>query len=274
MTRTRIAAAVLAIAPLTLAAQGPVRVASLKVSEPALVAELDMDKLKGQPFRLAWSPDGSQFYVQTLEGTFADANAGKPTAKLRHYLFPATPGASKKDLNAPPDWFAAYWTAKYGQTAPGAPSLAIDVKSEQRRQTTTSAPVGGDLARGGGDAAAGTGAGGGTSAGDVAAAAVNRQMQTVNFLVYKGQRIGEFVNTVFVPGLTYGWGPSGTNAIAFATPKDGEIVIMDDQANKLKVDGTKDAVLPAWSPDGTRLAWLEKDGKKKFKLFVSTVSRT
>jgi len=274
MSGTRIAAAVLALTPVALLAQGPLRVASLKVSEPALVVELDMDKLKGQPFRLAWSPDGSQLYVQTLEGSFADANAGKPTAKLRHYLFPSTPGGSKKDLQGPPDWLAAYWTAKYGQHAPGAPSLAIDVKSEQRRQTTTSAPVGGDLARGGGDAAAGTGAGGGTSAGDVAAAAVNRQMQTVNFLVYKGQRIGEFVNTVFVPGLTYGWGPSGTNAIAFATPKDGEIVIMDDQANKLKVDGTKDAVLPAWSPDGTRLAWLEKDGKKKFKLFVSTVSRT
>lgn len=272
MTTVRFAAAVLAFAPLALAAQGPVRVAALKVSEPALVAELDMDKLKGQPFRLAWSPDGSQFYVQTLEGSFADANAGKPTAKLRHYLFASTPGASKKDVNGPPDWFAAYWTAKYGQTAPGAPSLAIDVKSEVRQQTATSAPVGGDLARGGGDPASGTGAGAGTSAGDVAAAAINRQTQTVNFLVYKGQRIGEFVNSVFVPGLTYGWGPSGTNVIAFAQPKGGKIVIMDDQAQMLEIAGTKDGLLPAWSPDGKRLAWLEKDGRKKYKLLVATVS--
>ena len=185
MTRIRIATALLAVAPLALAAQGPIRVSSLQVSEPAQIAELDMDKLKGQPFRLAWSPDGSQLYVQTLEGSFADANTGKPSAKLRHYLFAASAGASKKDLSAPPDWFAAYWTAKYGQTAPGAPALAIDVKSERRQQTTTSAPMGGDMARGGGDAAAGTGSGGGTSAGDVAAAAANRQAQTVNVMMYK-----------------------------------------------------------------------------------------
>lgn len=269
MTRIRIATALLAVAPLALAAQGPIRVANLQVSEPAQIAELDMDKLKGQPFRLAWSPDGSQLYVQTLEGSFADANAGKPSAKLRHYLFPSTPGGSKKDLNAPPDWFAAYWTAKYGQTAPGAPSLAIEVKGEQRKVSATSAPAGGEMAKGGvvpGDL--------GTSAGDVGSAAFASQTQRVNVMLYKGQRIGEFVNSVIVPGLTYGWGPSGTNVIAFAEPKDGKIVIMDDQAKTLEVDGTKDAILPAWSPDGTRLVWLQKDGKKKYKLFVSSIART
>jgi hypothetical protein len=262
----------LVAAPVMLIAQGPLRVTDLKISEPTRIVELDMDKLKGQPFRLAWSPDGSQFYVQTLEGSFADANAGKPSAKLRHYLFPSAPGGSKKDLQGPPDWFAAYWTAKYGQHAPGAPSLAIDVKSERRQQTTTSAPMGGDMAKGGGGAAGGTSAGSGTSAGDVAAAAVNRQTQTVNVMIFKGQRIGEFVNSVIVPGLTYGWGPSGTNVIAFANPKSGKVVIMDDQAKTLDVDGTKDAILPAWSPDGAWLAWLQKDGKKKFQLLVASVS--
>jgi hypothetical protein len=272
MKGIHIGTALLSLAPVALAAQGPVRVANLQVSEPAIIAELDMDKLKGQPFRLAWSPDGSQLYVQTLEGSFADANAGKPTARLRHYLFASTGGASKKDLQGPPDWFAAYWTAKYGQHAPGAPALSIDVKSEQRRQTTTSAPMGGDMARGGGDAGAGTSAGGGTSAGDVAAAAVNSQTQTVNVMLYKGQRIGEFVNSVIVPGFTYGWGPSGTNVMAFAAPKGGKVVILDDQGKMLEVDGTKDAILPAWSPNGTRLVWLEKDGKKKYRLYLATVA--
>ncbi len=264
MKDIRVATALLAVAPLALAAQGPIRVGNLQVSEPAQIAELDMDKLKGQPFRLAWSPDGSQLYVQTLEGSFADANAGKPTAKLRHYLFTSTPGASKKDLQGPPDWFAAYWNGKNGQHPVDAPGLRIEPKTEQRRAQATAAPSGGDLAKGG----------------EQGASVSNIQSSTgsvsvpVTTLVYKGEKIGEFVNSPMVPGLTYGWGPSGTNVIAFAEPKDGEILIMDDQAKKLKVDGTKDGILPAWSPDGTRLAWLQKDGKKKFKLLVSTVSRS
>lgn len=262
-------AALLLLVPVTVLAQGPLRVDALRIAEPTLVAELDMGKLKGEPFKMAWSPDGSQLYVQTLEGSYADANAGKPSAKLRHYVFASTAGASKKDVNGPPDWFAAYWTEKYGQHAPGAPALSIQLKSEQRKQTATSAPMGGDLARGGAD----PGGIAGTSAGDVAAANYASQSQTVHMMVYKGEPIGEFVNTAIVPGLTYGWGPRGTNAIAFATPKGGEIVIMDDQAKKLKVDGSKDAVLPAWSPDGSRLAWLQRDGKKKYKLLVAAVTR-
>jgi hypothetical protein len=273
MTAHRIAAVLVALVPVALLAQGPLRVDALTVADPALVAELDMGKLKGEPFKMAWSPDGSQLYVQTLEGSYADANAGKPNAKLRHYLFASSAGASKKDVNGPPDWFASYWTEKYGQHAPGAPALAIQLKSEQRRQSTTAAPMGGDLARGGGDAGSGTGAGAGTSAGDVAAANYASQTQTVHMMLYKGETIGEFVNSAIVPGLTYGWGPSGTNAIAFAKPKGGKVVIMDDQGKKLEIDKSDDAVLPAWSPDGTRLAWLQKDGKKKYKLLVAAVTK-
>ena len=62
---------------------------ALVISNPTPVAELDMGKLKGEPSRLAWSPDGSQLYLQTLEGGF-----GRPNAKLRHYVFSAATGAT------------------------------------------------------------------------------------------------------------------------------------------------------------------------------------
>jgi hypothetical protein len=129
--------------------------------------------------------------------------------------------------------------------------------------------MGGELAKGG------VGGTTGSSAGDVGAAAYNMQAVPVITLAYRGETIGEFVNTVMVPGLTYGWGPKGTNVLAFAAPaSSGKVVVIDDQGGKITIAGSKDAVLPAWSPDGARLAWLQKDGKKKFQLVVASVSRS
>jgi hypothetical protein len=38
------------------------------------------------------------------------------------------------------------------------------------------------------------------------------------------------------------------------------------------VPEVKDALLPAWSMDGARLAWVQKSGRKKYTLFWSTVT--
>jgi hypothetical protein len=62
--------------------------------------------------------------------------------------------------------------------------------------------------------------------------------------------------------------------IAYARPKGGKVVIMDDQGKKVEIDGAEGALLPAWSPDGTRLAWLQRDGRKKYKLYVAAVSQS
>lgn len=59
--------------------------------------------------------------------------------------------------------------------------------------------------------------------------------------------------------------------IAYAN-KSGRVVVMDDKGVKKEVGGTEDAVLPAWSPDATRLAWLQKDGRRKFDLQVARVA--
>lgn len=260
-------AALLVAAPAFLAAQGPIRAANLKISEPIHIAELDMDLLKGQPFRLGWSPDGSQLYVQTLEGTWADANTGRATATFYHYLFRLGASAVREDLQAPPEWFAAYWSVKNGRHAPDATELSIELKTEQRKLVTTSVPMGGDLAKGG---TGGTGA----SAGDAGAAAYQSQWVPVNTMKYKGEVIGEFVNSVIVPGLTYGWGPPGTGALAYAAQYGGKVVVIDYLGEKRAVPDTKDALLPAWSQDATKLAWLQKDGRKKYQLYVATVGES
>ena len=259
--RIRALVGVLAVAPaLVLAAQAPIQIQALQFSQPAKVAELDMDRLKGQPARMAWSNDGSQIYVQTLEGTF-----GMPGGKLRHYLY-KTDGTAMQEVPAEPDWATAYWTLKSHQAAPDAPAFRIEPKKEAKTQTAGSAPMGGDLAKG---ASGGTE---GTSAGDVMNAASNRQAVAVVTLNLNGEIIGQWENAPMVPGQTFGWGPKGSRVIAYATPKGGKVVVMDDKGAKREIAGTKDAVFPAWSPDGTRLAWLQKDGKKKYILQVARVT--
>jgi hypothetical protein len=258
---TRIAAALIVAFPVLAFAQTPVKVDSLQFSPTTTVAELDMGKLKGEPSRLAWSADGKQFYVQTTE------NRGKPNAKVRHYI--VTSDGKLENTGEEPKWAAEYWIVKSGQASPDNPALKIEVKTEQRQQRTTSAPMGGDMARGGVD----TGASG-ASAGDAGSAAYGQQAATVHSMVLKGQTIGEFVNSVIVPGETFGWGPKGSKVIAYTTPKDGELVVMDFEGKKKDVGGTEDALLPAWSSDASRLAWLQRDGRRKYVLKVADVAKS
>jgi hypothetical protein len=191
-------AALFVALPILAFSQSALRVDALRFSSPTTIAELDMGKLKGEPFRLAWSDDGTQFYVQTIE------NRGRSNEKKRHYLFLAD--GKKQDLDAEPQWAADYWTAKSGQAPVDNPMLKIQVKTETRQARTTSSPMGGDLARGGavpGDV--------GTSVGDASSAAYTTQEATVHSMMLKDASIGEFVNSVIVPGLTFGWGPKGSS---------------------------------------------------------------
>lgn len=251
-------------APALLTAQSPITAGDLKFGEPAQIAVIDTDRIKGQPSRLAWAIDGTQLYVQMMVGQF-----GRPQeAKLTHHLF-TIQGGRKQDAKGEPEWLSAYWTAKSGQASPDNPAVRIDLKSELRKERTVSAPMGGDLARGGGAG----GDGGTATSGEALSAAYNQQGVTVNTMLLHGEVVGEFVNSVIVPGLTFGWGPKGSQAFAYTASKTGRVVVMDAKGAKQEVPGTRDALLPAWSPDGSKLAWLQKDGRKTYVLQVAAVSR-
>ena len=83
----------------------------------------------------------------------------------------------------------------------------------------------------------------------------------------------QFVNSVIVPGLTFGCGPRSSEAIAYTATSTGRIVVMDAAGAKKEMPDTKDALLPAWSPDASKLAWLEKDGRKKYVLQIAVLGR-
>jgi hypothetical protein len=191
---------------------------------------------------------------------------------MRHYLL-ALDGKAPKGADVEPEWSAAYWLWKSTQAAPGLPAFKIDVEQQQKRMTGTSIPMGGDLARGGIDAGGSPGgAATGLGTGDAISAVLQSQMVNVYTLKLKGEIVGEFVNAPAMPGLTFGWAPSGTGLVAFAN-KDGRIVIMDDQGRKQEVPSSRSALLPAWTDDGTRLAYVEKTGKNKAVLKIVDVTR-
>jgi hypothetical protein len=238
---------------------------AISLSPTARTADLDMSKLKGEPARLAWSADGAQLYLQTAE------RKSDGSMSLRHYVLPAT-GGSFEAAEAEPPWATKYWAWKSTQSAPGAPAFKIQLDSQKRIVRSTSAPRGAAIAGMGGDAGAGASTGLGRSEG--ASVAIGEgQNAVVHSMLLNGEVIGEWVNAAIVPGLTYGWSPASLGLIAFAN-REGHIVIMDPKGGKQQITGSKDASLPAWTEDGTRLVYLEKSGKKKYTLRVVNVARS
>lgn len=239
----------------------------LTLSMPAAIVEFDTGKLKGDLSRLAWSPDAQQMYLQTVERERTGA-----IKTVRHYLL-ALDGKPPKGIDVEPPWSAAYWSWKSTQAAPGVPAFKIEVEQQQKRMTGTSTPMGGDLAKGGPEG--GTSTGGAVtslSVGEAMAAVNQSQMVNVFTLKLKGEVVGEFVNAPAVPGLTFGWAPAGTHLIAFSNT-NGRIVIMDDQGRKQDIASSRAALLPAWTGDGQRLAYLERTAKNKAALKIVDVTR-
>lgn len=235
-------------------------VSRLTFGSPVLVAELDTSKVKGELRRLAWEPDGTTLYLQTVEGK-------PPDEKIRHYAAEVAGGALTS-LDSEPGWAAQYWSVKQDRAAPGIPSLVIDV---QQGVETLKAGVGasGVLDRQSSPDAV---AGGSPSASNLADGAHGNQNATVTRLKLLGEDIAVWINERPFPGARFSWGPSGSGALVYIG-EHGELTFFDSQRHRRTVPQVKDAFLPAWSTDGSRLAFLQKTGRKKVAVSWVEVGR-
>jgi hypothetical protein len=241
-------------------AAAPAGVGQLVFATPVAIAEVDAGRMKGDLARLAWSPDGSEFYIQTVE-----RDRGGQVKSARHYV---VSGSAKgvRSVDQEPAWASKYWGWKSGQASPGSAAFRIAVDERQETVRSTAAPTGGALARGGGvDPLAGT------TVADVASAAEQSQKKTTYRLRLAGETIGEWVNEAVIPGLNFGWAPAPMTMIAFAKRDGGPIVLLDQSGQKREMTAARSATLPAWSGDGTRIAWLERKDRKKYDLMIVSV---
>jgi hypothetical protein len=234
-------------------------VATLKIGAPSPIVELDMGRLKGDLRQVGWSPDGEWLYVQTAEGS-----AQSP--KIHHYGVAIT-SAALRPLDVEPDWAEHYWAFKSDRSAPGIGSLVIAVEQKIETIKAGTGPAGA-LDR------SASPAGGGNFADAESIAKGTDQYQKANVVRLRllDETISEFVNEQPVPGAMFSWGPEKSGAIAF-TDRDGHLTLLDQRKHKHAVPGVNDARFPAWTLDGTRLAWVQRNGRKKYTLMYATVDR-
>lgn len=254
------------VAGLLLLAQAPggLDAKAVTVEAPTRVTEIDTGKLKGEPTRLSWSPDGSQLHLQTTE-----VKSGAPVH--RHHIF-AIASSKLQAVDSEPDWAGRYWAWKSAQAAPGAPAFKIALDSEKRLLRSTNVPRGSGVAGMGGDPGAGGTSGPGPGGGLPPPAIGETQNATVHRMLLRGEVVGEWVNAPIVPGQTFGWSPLELGLIAYAT-RDGHLVIMDGNGGRNEVAGTSDVLLPAWSEDGSKIAFLKKSSRRKYDLLIADVRR-
>lgn len=244
-----------------LAAAVQLDVPALTVGPPATIAEIDATAWKGEAHRLAWSPDGSQLYVQLV--------AGSPPSGRRQHLLVDVPDGARRELDTEPDWAQQYWAMKQDIHAPGDPSLAIEV--EQRSEIRRAGPgPSGVLDRSGSPDALTSG----PSPDNLAAGQHGDQRVRVVRLSFAGREIASWINVARpVPGLVFSWGPEGSGALVYATEK-GTLVVLNRKERNKTLPGASNAMLPAWSTDGRRLAWLQRDAKHRYAVVWTRMSAT
>ncbi len=240
----RIAAPLWLTVLLTLGIGGATSLVHLGKAE--IWVQFDVDRLQGRPAQLAWSDTEDSLYFQTVEGTTAG------TLKVRHYLLEKD--REPAPLDSEPAWAREYWKWKSAKSYFGDRMMTIEVDS--RRETV-------DAIRDRNTAYLNSE----TFAPGTVEAKATGGSRIVNRLMLKGHVIGEFIDEDVFPGYTFSWSPNMLGLIAFRE-RNGRLTIMDVNGATQTANEGKDVWLPAWSPSGDLLAYLERDGRKRFKLSV------
>ena len=219
-------------------------VSTLALSRPQLVCEIDLTALKGELRRLSWSPDGKYLHLQTVEDRTVP----------RDFIV----SLEDRELAiafGEPDWASSYWARKADLAAPGVPSLKLEISETNRR--TRPAPFTGGFANGGAQTP------------DVKNPVDAYEAEVT--LRLAGVEIGNWINGAPMAGETFGWGPSGSGAIVFVD-RPGRLHLLDGRRRTQTLDGVRNAWMPAWSGDGAQIAFVQKSGRRTYRVMTAAVT--
>jgi hypothetical protein len=231
---------------------------SWSVGAPTLAVDIQGSRFGGGPAQLTWSPDSTTLCLKTLDGD--------KSQMARYYeLVPAE--HTFRGVDFAPEWAAKYWTWKSARSAPGHPELVIQVENRNRSggiPTEDLHAKGNNVSGGRTDTTLGINSG--------VAAANEAQGSVVRTLLLDGHAIGQYVDEPLVPGTTFGWSPETLHAVAFASP-NGHLQVWAIRGETEEAPGAKGVLLPAWSPDGSQIAYLQKIGRNHYALMQVAVAR-
>jgi hypothetical protein len=224
---------------------GAFDVSAVAVSRPVKICDLDLGQLNGSLRRLSWNSGGTSLHLQTRDSD----------DRLYDYIVDLVTHDISRAFGEP-GWAAEYWTQKSALAAPGLPSLKLEVTENNRR--TRPMPFSGGFTNGGAQ----------TFDPKDPVDAYEHEVT----LRYLGHEIGNWINGTPMAGDTFGWGPVGTGALVY-TDERGHLTLIDRAKHTRGVPDTKDACFPAWSADGSRIAFLQKAARRKYVLMTVAVDR-
>jgi hypothetical protein len=223
------------------------------VSPARVVVEIEAGTIRGGPVGLAWAADGSMLYLRAAE---YDRWRNE---RAHHFVVPAS-GGGMTSVDGVPPWAAAYWMWKSGAVAPGVPDMRFDTDTQTQIATSVGTVRDDGMSQSRADPTRSQ------IASDLASA---QQVATITIKL-KGVVVAQSVNSPIVPGSTWGWAPSPLGGLAFVDARK-RLVLIDRAGRMLDVGSAAEALLPAWSPDGKRIAYLQKRGRKNYVLNVVEV---